>query len=127
MKFAYAFTILFALALGAHAQTFDPSLVPGWNEVCGTIAGTTPCSNPLLQCCYLYPDYGVLVQAELRMSKDMSKGVGDGNPGLMDGTEYEVDKKKKIMYFREAVIAVKVCSKKHLFVNLSACELSVDV
>ena len=49
------------LAISSSSSPSSPSaftLIPGWNEVCGTIAGTQPCSNPFLKCCYLYPDFG---------------------------------------------------------------------
>jgi hypothetical protein len=48
------------LAISSSSPSSPPAsmLIPGWNEVCGTIAGTQPCSNPFLKCCYLYPDFG---------------------------------------------------------------------
>ncbi|KDR80346.1 hypothetical protein GALMADRAFT_1192277 [Galerina marginata CBS 339.88] len=57
MKLFSAF-LVFALSVVVAGQDADPGIV-GWNEQCGSILGTQPCSNPALKCCYLYPDYGV--------------------------------------------------------------------
>ncbi|KAF9528382.1 hypothetical protein CPB83DRAFT_345107 [Crepidotus variabilis] len=59
MKFFLSMLACLASASLVLAQeTENPGLV-GWNEVCGTIVGTKPCTNSLLRCCYLHPDFGV--------------------------------------------------------------------